>query len=61
MISIIAALCSINIGAMSITIEKIDAAQLSCQKYYIECLSKSPIQPAQESQLRECILNRELK
>ena len=35
----IALLCQVSIGAMGISIEKVRDAQVTCHKYYVECLT----------------------
>ncbi len=57
MILQIAALCAINVGAMGMTVEKIDEAQLKCQQYYSKCVAGVD----QEQSLRLCILDRKLE
>jgi len=52
-ISTVALLCQVSIGGMSLTIEKVQEAQLNCQKYYVGCL-QNPSEP----ELRRCILEK---
>ena len=58
-INTIALLCQIQIGAMGISIEKLDSFQLECQKYYIKCTEASF--GTEEARLKNCILKREAK
>lgn len=51
----IAMLCSIHIGAMGVTIEKIREEQINCHKYYVECLG--PLD-SKEASLKRCIKER---
>lgn len=38
----IAVLCQINIGSMSISMDKIKQEQESCHKYYSKCIDNKP-------------------
>lgn len=55
---IIAILCQINIGAMGITIDKIKEEQISCHKYYVECIDKAGSFFEDYKILKTCIKNR---
>jgi len=54
-VQMIALLCQINIGSMSVTIEKIEKAQLECQKYYVKCIDSKVNMFEDEKKLKECI------
>ncbi len=62
LIMAIIGLCHISVGGMGMTPEKVDEAQLGCQKYYTVCMSTVPdptASPAESARLMKCVLARE--
>lgn len=54
----IALLCQISIGTMGVKISEIREEQMSCHKYYIECLGNIIGKPGEDMRLSICIKER---
>lgn len=50
---IIAQLCSVSAGGMSIKVKDIEEVQLVCQKYYVNCMSV-----LNDAELKRCIIEK---
>jgi len=57
-LQIIALLCQVNIGAMGLSIEKVEDAQKKCHKFFVKCVEVK-VKPSFDERLRDCILERE--